>query len=82
MSRFTDVLNRLHAFGEISTIGMAGILIGGALIMPSTWIKMLGLAVFLIISAPTATHAVGVVVTHIGQTARHYKPTEAEQPQV
>lgn len=56
--RFPDVYTRLHASGKVSTVGLAGLLLGTALIMPSTALKGIALAIFMVITSPVATHAI------------------------
>lgn len=69
MIRFPDVYMRLHAAGEISTIGLAGILLGAAILLPSATLKLIALAGFLVVTAPVATHAIAVAAHH-----RNIKP--------
>lgn len=58
--RFPDVYARLHAAGEISTLGVGGLLIGAAIIMPQIALKLLALGVFLFVTAPVVTHAIAL----------------------
>jgi multicomponent Na+:H+ antiporter subunit G len=66
MFRFPDVYSRLHAAGKVSTMGLAGVLLGGALIMPSTALKAIALAVFIVITSPVATHAIAMAAYRSG----------------
>lgn len=56
--RFPDVYTRLHASGKVGTLGLVGILIGAALIMPDILLKILALAIFVLITFPVAAHAI------------------------
>lgn len=60
MVRFDNVYVRLHSAGLISTLGLGGIVAGGALIMPSVALKLLVLLVFVVLTAPAATHAIAL----------------------
>jgi len=60
MVRFNNVFIRLHAGGLISTLGLGGIVVGGALIMPSVALKLIVLLVFVVLTAPAATHAIAL----------------------
>lgn len=60
MMRFNNVFIRLHAAGLISTLGLGGIVVGGALIMPSVALKLIVLLVFVLLTAPAATHAIAL----------------------
>jgi multicomponent Na+:H+ antiporter subunit G len=64
--RFPDVYCRLHASGKVSTMGLCGLLVGTALIMPSTTLKAVALAIFMIISSPVATHAIALAAYRQG----------------
>ena len=56
--RMPDVYCRLHATGKVSTVGLVGILLGAALLMPAAWLKLLTLAVFAVLTLPVSTHAI------------------------
>jgi multicomponent Na+:H+ antiporter subunit G len=64
--RLPDVYCRLHASGKISTVGLCGLLIGAALLMPSVALKVMGLGVFLIISSPVSSHAIALAAYRLG----------------
>ncbi len=64
--RFPDVYARLHASGKISTMGLAGLLLGTALIMPSTALKAIALAIFMVITSPVSTHAIALAAYRSG----------------
>lgn len=58
--RFPDVYCRLHASSKVSTVGLCGLLIGASLIMPSLWLKAAALLIFIVITAPVASHAIAL----------------------
>ncbi len=58
LMRMPDVFCRLHASGKVSTLGLVGLLAGTALLMPETALKALALALFMLITAPVASHAI------------------------
>lgn len=53
-----DVFLRLHAASKISSLGMLGLLFGSALLLPDSAPKALALGVFVLVSAPIASHAI------------------------
>lgn len=60
--RLPDSLTRLHASGKVATLGLFGILLGAALLMPSTWLRLLALGLFVLLTSPVATHAIAASV--------------------
>ena len=60
--RMPDSLTRLHASGKVATLGLFGILLGAALLMPSTWLRLLVLGLFVLLTSPVATHAIAAAV--------------------
>lgn len=60
--RMPDSLTRLHASGKVATLGLFGILLGAALLMPSTWLRLLALGLFVLLTSPVATHAIAASV--------------------
>lgn len=74
--RMPDVYCRLHASGKVSTVGLCGLLLGTALIMPSAALKLLALALFALLTLPVSTHAMAAAAF------RHGIPmyTQASQP--
>lgn len=64
--RFPDVYARLHASGKVSTMGLAGLLLGVALIMPSTALKAIALTIFMVITSPVSTHAIAMAAYRSG----------------
>jgi multicomponent Na+:H+ antiporter subunit G len=56
--RMPDLYCRLHASGKVSTVGLCGLLLGTAIIMPSAGLKLLALAMFAVLTLPVSTHAI------------------------
>lgn len=56
--RLPDVYTRLHASGKVATLGIFGLLMGAALLMPEIAPKALVLGLFLLFSSPVASHAI------------------------
>lgn len=66
MMRMPDVYSRIHASGKVSTLGVIGLLTGASLLMPEITLKALALALFLVITAPVASHAVAAAAHRQG----------------
>jgi multicomponent Na+:H+ antiporter subunit G len=64
--RFPDAYSRLHASGKVSTLGLCGLLIGSACLLPSTALKVIALAIFMVISSPVASHAIALAAYRQG----------------
>ncbi|MDE2634763.1 MAG: monovalent cation/H(+) antiporter subunit G [Chloroflexota bacterium] len=60
--RMPDSLTRLHASGKVATLGLFGLLVGAALLMPSAWLRLLALGLFVLLTSPVATHAIAASV--------------------
>ena len=60
--RLPDTLTRLHASGKVATLGVFGLLLGAALLMPSTALRLLALGLFVLLTSPVATHAIAASV--------------------
>lgn len=56
--RMPDLYCRLHASGKVSTVGLCGLLLGTAILMPGAALKLLALAMFAIMTLPVGTHAI------------------------
>jgi multicomponent Na+:H+ antiporter subunit G len=56
--RMPDLYCRLHAAGKVSTVGLCGLLVGAALLMPALIWKALALAVFVVLILPVSSHAI------------------------
>ena len=79
--RMPDSLTRLHASGKVATLGLFGLLLGAALLMPSTWLRLLVLGLFVLLTSPVATHAIAASVYRrreiVEELADADSPTEA-----
>lgn len=64
--RFPDVYSRIHASGKVSSLGIIGILIGTAFLMPETTLELIVLGVFLLVSSPVASHAIALAAHRQG----------------
>jgi len=60
--RLPDTLTRLHASGKVAALGLFGILLGAALLMPSASLRLLTLGLFILLTSPVATHAIAASV--------------------
>lgn len=60
--RMPDSLTRLHASGKVATLGLFGLLLGAAILMPSTSLRILALGLFVLLTSPVATHAIAASV--------------------
>lgn len=56
--RMPDVYSRLHASGKVATLGLFGLLVGAAFLMPSTTLKVIALGLFILMASPVASHAI------------------------
>jgi multicomponent Na+:H+ antiporter subunit G len=64
--RMPDLYCRLHASGKVSTVGLLGLLLGAALIMPAGALKLLALAIFAVLTLPVGTHAIAAAAYRHG----------------
>jgi multicomponent Na+:H+ antiporter subunit G len=64
--RMPDLYCRLHASGKVSTVGLCGLLLGAAMIMPSAALKLLALAIFAVLTFPVSTHAIAAAAYRHG----------------
>ncbi|MBA3868197.1 MAG: monovalent cation/H(+) antiporter subunit G [Anaerolineae bacterium] len=64
--RMPDLYCRLHASGKVSTVGLAGLLLGAALLMPSATLKLLALTIFAVLTLPVNTHAIAAAAYRHG----------------
>ncbi|MCY4018875.1 MAG: monovalent cation/H(+) antiporter subunit G [Chloroflexi bacterium] len=60
--RMPDALTRLHASGKVATLGLFGLLVGAALLMPAASLRILALGLFVLLTSPVATHAIAASV--------------------
>ncbi len=56
--RMPDVYTRLHASGKVSTLGLFGLLVGTAFLLPDTALKLIALAIFAMLTLPVSSHAI------------------------
>ncbi|QPC85056.1 monovalent cation/H(+) antiporter subunit G [Phototrophicus methaneseepsis] len=56
--RLPDTYSRLHASGKVGTLGVIGICIGAAILMPSAALKVIALSLFLVFTGPVSSHAI------------------------
>lgn len=58
--RMPDIYTRLHASGKVATLGLFGLLMGAVFLMPATFLKILALGLFVLLTSPVATHVIAV----------------------
>lgn len=80
MMRMPDLYCRLHASGKVGTVGLCSILIGAALIIPSSALKLLALGVFALLTLPVSTHAIAAAAHRHGIPIWH-KPETTVEPE-
>lgn len=56
--RMPDIYTRLHASGKVATLGLFGLLLGSAILMPAITLKALALGLFILVTSPVTTHAI------------------------
>jgi len=56
--RFPDVYSRIHSSGKVSTMGLLGLIIASAFLLPETTLKIVALVGFLLMTAPVASHMI------------------------
>ncbi len=66
MMRFPDVYMRIHASGKVAALGVMGLLVGASLLMPELTLKAIALGVFLLVTAPVASHAIAAAAHRAG----------------
>lgn len=64
--RMPDLYCRLHASGKVSTVGLCGLLLGAAFVMPSASLKLIALALFALLTLPVGTHAIAAAAYRHG----------------
>jgi multicomponent Na+:H+ antiporter subunit G len=64
--RMPDVYCRLHAAGKVATVGLCGLLVGAAFLMPSIMLKMVALLIFAVLTLPVSTHAIAAAAYRHG----------------
>lgn len=64
--RMPDLYCRLHASGKVATVGLCGLLVGAAILMPALGLKALALGVFAVLTLPVSTHAIAAAAYRHG----------------
>ncbi|MDX2163412.1 MAG: monovalent cation/H(+) antiporter subunit G [bacterium] len=64
--RLPDVYSRIHASGKVSTLGIIGLLVGAAFLLPDVTLKAFVLALLLVITSPVASHAIAAAAHRQG----------------
>ncbi|NDJ60590.1 MAG: hypothetical protein GYB67_05655 [Chloroflexi bacterium] len=64
--RFPDVYSRIHASGKVATLGLFGILVGVAFLVPETTLRAIALGIFVILTLPVASHAIASAAYRLG----------------
>jgi len=60
--RLPDAYSRLHASGKVATLGLFGVLAGAAFITPDSAPRLIVLSLFMIATAPVASHTIALAV--------------------
>jgi multicomponent Na+:H+ antiporter subunit G len=68
--RFPDVYTRIHASGKVAMLGLVGLLIGAAFLLPATTLKVGLLIIFLVITSPVSSHAIAEAAYRSGVPMR------------
>lgn len=66
MMRLPDVYCRMHASGKVATLGIFGLAAGAAVLLPDATLKLAALVLFLLFSAPVASHAIAAAAYRSG----------------
>jgi multicomponent Na+:H+ antiporter subunit G len=78
--RMPDVYSRIHASGKVATLGIFGLLLGTAFLVPESTLKLLGLGIFLLVTSPVASHAIASAAYRSGvKMARFERDDLAER---
>lgn len=77
--RMPDALTRLHASGKVATLGLFGLLVGAALLMPAASLRILALGLFVLLTSPVATHAIAASVYRRQEILEELFEMRAEQ---
>ncbi len=75
--RMPDLYCRLHASGKVATVGLCGLLVGAAFLMPSTTLKVIALGIFAVLTLPVSTHAIAAAAYRHGIPMYRTVPREA-----
>ncbi len=74
--RFPDVYTRIHASGKVSMVGVVGLLVATAFLMPDTTLKVIALGAFLIITQPVASHTIASAAYRSGVNLHNVKQND------
>lgn len=66
MIRLPDLYTRLHASGKVSTVGLISLLLGAAILLPSSTLKVVALALFALLTLPVSSHAIALAAYRSG----------------
>jgi multicomponent Na+:H+ antiporter subunit G len=66
MVRMPDLYCRLHASSKVATVGLCGLLLGTAFLMPTIILKVIALAIFAILTLPVSSHAIAAAAHRHG----------------
>lgn len=80
--RLPDAYSRLHASGKVATLGLFGLLVGGGILMPSLFPRLLLLGLFFLLTAPTVSHVIAVADQAAAKREKHHFSNNDEQPQI
>lgn len=81
MIRMPDLYCRLHAAGKVSTVGLCGLLLGAAIMMPSAALKLVALTLFAVLTLPVSTHAIAAGAYRHGVPVVQQKPVVQMEPE-
>ena len=70
MMRLPDVYTRIYASTKVATLGLFGLLIGAAFLLPEVAPKAVVLIVFMTITSPVASHAIAEAAYRSGVPMR------------
>ena len=68
--RLPDAFTRLHASGKVATLGIISYFIAGMALEPSNIPKLIVLSLFIVLSAPVASHAIAAAANRRSALAR------------
>ena len=72
--KMPDVYLRIQAAGKTSTLGIAGLLIGAAVLSPESLLQVIALGIFMVMSGPVIAHAISSAAYHSRvQMAKPYR---------
>lgn len=68
--RMPDLYTRMHAGTKAGTVGLSSLLLAVAFSMPDTGVlsRLVGIMLFILITAPVAAHLLGKVTQQVGYT--------------